>query len=136
MKKFILNFILLPVLLFVLFNVAVLAILGWTGTSIESGIEKNIEIVKEKYPGKAEDALIAYLLDTSNSPDRRTHVAIWTLGQIKSQKALPYLKELYRDDPYGHSCKGRHDSVLCQSGLYKAINAIESDWKMHPEFNK
>lgn len=134
MKKFILNYLVLPVSLFILFNAAVLTIVSWTGTSIEKDIKKNIEIAKAKYPGKAEDALIDYLLDTINSPQQRTTVAIWTLGQLKSKKALPYLKEFYHDDPHGYTCK--HDSALCQYGLYKAITAIESDWKMHPELNK
>ena len=136
MKKLIINYILVPVLLFAIFNVVVLALLSWTGPSIEHGIINNIEIAKGKYDGKAEDALISYLLDKSNTPHQRSHVAIWTLGQIKSQQALPYLKEFYHDDPRGYSCKNKHDSVLCQRCLFNAITAIESTWEMHPEFNK
>lgn len=134
MKKNILNYLVLPVSLFILFNAAVFVIVAWGGTSITSDIRKNIEIAKAKYPGKAEDALISYLMDTINPPNRRTAVAIWTLGQIKSEKALPYLKEFYMDDPQGYSCHNKHDKVLCQSRLYKAITAIESNWKMHPEY--
>lgn len=96
--------------------------------SINRGVKERICIAREKYTGTAEDALIAFLADTTNSPCERTDVAIWTLGQIQSQKALPILKELYNSDPEGKTCKGRHDSVLCQYGLYKAIRAIESDW--------
>ncbi len=83
--------------------------------SIRHGVKERINIAQEKYQGTAEDALIAYLQDTTNSPRDRTDVAIWTLGQIRSQKALPILKELYDDDPEGKTCHGRHDSVLCQS---------------------
>jgi hypothetical protein len=55
----------------------------------------------------------------------RIHIATWTLGQIKSEKALPTLKELYRDDPIGETCYGHHDTMLCQYEIYKAIQAIE-----------
>jgi len=96
--------------------------------SINHGVKERISISQEKYRGTPEDALIAYLSDTTNTPRDRTDIAIWTLGQIQSEKALPILKELYRDDPKGQTCHDRHDSVLCQYGIYKAIRAIESNW--------
>jgi hypothetical protein len=44
---------------------------------LTNGIHKeNIALVRQQYPGSAEDALIAYLTDTSNSPENRTHIAI------------------------------------------------------------
>ncbi len=57
--------------------------------------------------GTAEDALIACMMDENISPEGRTQEAIWTLGQIRSKKALPLLKELYRDDPKGKTCYAR-----------------------------
>src|SRR5665647_356098 len=75
---------------------------------IDIDVKKNINYAKEKYPGTAEDALIAYLLDTTNSPQDRSSVAIWTLGQIHSKKALPILKGLYKNDPEGKTCYGKH----------------------------
>jgi hypothetical protein len=105
--------------------------------SINHGIKERISIAQEKYHGTAEDALIAYLADTTNSARDRTDVAIWTLGQIQSQKALPILKELYNSNPDGKTCRGSHDSVLCQYGIDKAIRAIESKWwPLHPGLNK
>jgi hypothetical protein len=91
-----------------------LAIYIW----IDFDVKKNINNAKEKYPGTAEDALIAYLLDTTNSPQDRSGVAIWTLGQIHSKKVLPILKGLYKNDPEGKTCHGKHDSVLCQYEKY------------------
>lgn len=88
-------------------------------------IRKRIEIAKTDYPGKAEDALLAFLADSTKSPRERTDVAIWTLGQIRSQKALPVLKELYKNDPNYH-CK--HSTELCQYEIHKAIVAIENKW--------
>jgi hypothetical protein len=94
-------------------------------TWIGHDIKENIYIAEQKYPGTAEDALISFLLDEDNSTYDRTHVAIWTLGQIRSEKALPVLYEYYKNDPEGKTCYGRHDSVLCQYEIHKAIVAIE-----------
>jgi hypothetical protein len=106
--------------------------------SIRHDVKEFISIAKDKYPGGlAEDALIAYLVDTNNSPQDRSRIAIWTLGQIQSDKALPILKGLYKDDPEGKTCKGRHSSVLCQYGIYKAIHATEMKWwPLHKKLNK
>ena len=94
----------------------------WIGISVKG----NIKTAKELYPGDAEDALISLLLDENYSTTGRTHTAIWTLGQLRSKKALPILHELYIDDPKGKTCYGKHDSLLCQYEIYKAIKAIEN----------
>lgn len=120
----------------VLLFLAILAGLGgylW----IDMDVKKNIKIAKSLYPGNAEDALIAYLLDSTKSANNRSHVAVWTLGQIHSQKARPVLQKLYKNDPKGLSCKGRHQVVLCQYGIYKAIEATESKWwPLHARLNR
>ncbi|HEX2975739.1 MAG TPA: HEAT repeat domain-containing protein [Bacteroidales bacterium] len=93
-------------------------------------------MAKEKYPGNTEDALIAFLLDTTNTYHDRSHVAVWTLGQIKSGKALPLIRQLYKDDPSGVTCHKRHDEVICQRVLHNAIVAIESDRELYSGLNK
>jgi hypothetical protein len=104
---------------------------------IDVDVKNNITVAKEKYPGTAEDALIAYLLDINNSTQDRTSIAIWTLGQIKSEKALPILEEFYQNDPKGETCKGKHDTVLCQYEIYKALKAINSNRVLlHSRLNK
>ncbi|HPG33251.1 MAG: HEAT repeat domain-containing protein, partial [Bacteroidales bacterium] len=104
---------------------------------IDIDVKKNIKIAQERYPGKADDALIAFLLDTTNSPQNRSSVAIWTLGQIQSEKAIPVLEDLYKNDPEGKTCYGKHDSVLCQHEIYKALNASKSNWwPLHSRLNK
>jgi hypothetical protein len=45
---------------------------------------------------------------------------------MRSEKALPYLYDLYNDDPQGRTCKGKHNSVLCQYEIHKAIVSIEN----------
>jgi hypothetical protein len=95
---------------------------------IRQGVQERIDIAKKEYPGIAEDALIAYLSDPVHTPSERTDVAIWTLGQIRSQKALPLLKALYKEDPEGATCKYHHDTELCQYEIHKAIVNIEHKW--------
>jgi hypothetical protein len=102
----------------------ILAMRIWIGHDIK----ERISIAKQQYSGTAEDALIAYLLDTTHPPYNRSDVAIWTLGQIRSKKALPILKELYKNDPQGKTCKYHHDTVLCQYEIHKAIVSIEHKW--------
>lgn len=100
-------------------------------------IKKNINIAKSRYPGNAEDALIAYLLDSTNSFHDRSHLAINTLGQIESQKARPVLMKFYKNDPEGKTCYGKHNSVLCQYEIYKALHAREVNWwPLHGHLNK
>jgi hypothetical protein len=108
----------------VIFLCFFLAMRIWCG----HGIKERISIAKQQYSGTAEDALIAYLSDTTHTPNDRTDVAIWTLGQIRSKKALPILKKLYRNDPEGKTCKYHHDTVLCQYEIHKAIVSIEHKW--------
>ena len=100
---------------------------------IGNGIKENISIAKKEYPGKAENALLAYLADSTRSQRDRTQIAVWTLGQIRSRKALPILNSLYKNDPEGKTC--RHDSELCQYEIHKAIVSIESNWMGAKEKN-
>lgn len=99
-------------------------------------VRENISTAKSKYPGNAEEALIAFLLDSTNSAHDRTHIAIWTLGQIQSEKAVPVLEQLYKNDSEGKTCKGHHDEMLCQYEIYKALNATKANWlPLHAHLN-
>ncbi|MGE5406936.1 MAG: HEAT repeat domain-containing protein [Methanosarcina sp.] len=99
---------------------------------VDRDVERNISIAMKLHPGTAEDALIAYIQDPAVSAHDKSKIGVWTLGQIKSEKALPVLKTLYKDDPVGKSCRGKHDEVLCQYGLHRAIVAIESEKDVLP----
>ena len=116
-----------------------LLILGYIAIYIliDIDVKKNIKTAKARYAGKAEDALISYLLDTTNTTQNRTRIAIYTLGQIQSKKAIPILENLYRNDPEGKTCYRKHGSVLCQHEIYKALNACKSNWwPLHSRLNK
>lgn len=101
--------------------IAYFGLRAWIGGSVK----ENIAIAKDIYLGTAEDALIEMLLDESISTNDKTHIAVWTLGQLHSEKALPLLKELYINDPEGKICYGNHDTEVCQYELFKAIEAID-----------
>jgi len=93
---------------------------------IKKDVRCNIELAENKYQLHGEEALIAFLVDEDNSPYDRTHLAIWTLGKIRSKKALPILKTYYLNDPKGQFCKNRHHEKLCQYEIHKALVAIET----------
>jgi len=124
MKNFRISKALIIVLasVFVLVIISAIALNGW----IRSDVRKNINIAQQMYPGTAEEALISFLLDEKNSFHDRTHLAVWTLGMLKSEKALPILRSYYKNDPKGLTCQGKHDQMICQYGLHKAIVQIES----------
>lgn len=46
---------------------------------IEHSVKENIANAKKRYSGTAEEALIAFLANTTNNPEDRTHIAFWTL---------------------------------------------------------
>jgi hypothetical protein len=114
-------------ILFIAAGIFILVLSGLISlrTMIRQSVKQHIKIAQERYEGGPEDALIAMLLDEKTSFHEKTHTAIWTLGQLESEKALPILREMYKDDPEGETCYGKHDSVVCQYEIYKAITAIE-----------
>ena len=105
--------------------VLLLAFLLIIRSIMRQSVIKNIIIATEMYQGTPEEALISMLIDENAPMQERTHTAVWTLGQLKSEIALPILKDLYKEDPKGETCYGNHDSMLCQYEIYKAIGAIE-----------
>jgi hypothetical protein len=103
---------------------------------IDLNVKRHISIAMEKHPGTPDEALISFLCDSTISVQERTHVALWTITHMKSQKALPVLKNLYKDDPHGKTCMGKHDRELCQYRLSKAIKAIESDPRNYQNYGE
>jgi hypothetical protein len=101
---------------------------------IGKGIRENISIAKQEHPGKAEDALLAFLADSSKNARERTEIAIWTLGQIRSNKALPVLNEMY-NAPDGNYYKGIQNSEISRYEIHKAIVSIEHKWMGAKEKN-
>lgn len=102
---------------------------------IRHDVKEHIDIAQKKYAGEPEDALIAFVADSCNSTFDRSTTGIWTLGQVRSKKALPFMKELNKNDPEGKTCFSRHKLVLCQYEIHKAIVSIEYGWLGDKETN-
>ncbi len=79
--------------------VLLLAFLIVVRSMMRQSVVEHIAMATEMYSGTPEEALISMLLDENAAMEKKTHTAVWTLGQLKSNKALPILKELYLDDP-------------------------------------
>lgn len=102
-------------------SIVILALYIGIGYTVKS----NIKHCQEVFPGTPEESLIAYMMDETRHPEDRSHIAIWTLGQIRSEDALPHLNKNYKNDPRGATCADSHDKDLCQYEIHKAIKSIE-----------
>lgn len=99
---------------FLILFVVVLAGYSLVCLSIGKGVKSISEEAIQKYPGDKVDALIAYVDSEDNTLPRRNR-AVWALGQLGQQKALPVLEKYYHGGPCDHSRE------LCQHELKKAI---------------
>ena len=82
--------------------------------SIRSSVKEISAEATQQYPGDRIEALMAYV-DSENKSLRQRNRAVWALGQIGDERALPTLEKSYTGQPCDH------DSRLCQGELQKAI---------------
>ena len=82
--------------------------------SIRSSVKQISAEATQQYPGDRIEALITYV-KSENISLRQRNRAVWALGQIGDQRALPILTESYTGGPCDH------DNLLCQGELQKAI---------------
>lgn len=78
---------------------------------------KQCDLAQAKYAGDCVAALIQVLEDEENALEQRNY-AIWSLGQLKDERAIPILKKFYTGiipdkEPY--------DQTLSQYELKKAL---------------
>ena len=78
------------------------------------------EAVSVYHQDKTESLLM--LIDSENHSLKERNKAVWTLGVLKDEKALPKLEMLYT----GKECN--HDSALCQYEIKKAILKIKGEF--------
>jgi hypothetical protein len=111
LKKLMLYLIGIGVFFFFLFFLA---------TSIQIGysVKKHCKIAQEKYPGDCVEALIFFLNDENND-FRSRNSAIWALGQLGDNRALPVLEKYYTGNI---PPRGSLGSAISQYELKKAIN--------------
>ena len=86
--------------------------------SIRSSVKEMSAIATRQYPGDRIEALVRYV-DSENHSLRERNRAVWALGQIGDERALPALEKLYTGEPCDH------DNSLCQRELQRAITACK-----------
>jgi hypothetical protein len=106
----------------VLLIVATVLILYGAGCSlILKGVQRYTQEAKAAYGGAAVPALMALAVD-ENAPYDKRNGAVWALGQIGDERALPVLQELrtgeVQNTPYDSS------AYIVQYSVEKAIRQI------------
>jgi hypothetical protein len=90
--------------------------LGAVLWQIHRSVETSCARAQQAHPLPGDDvaALSAYVLSEAHPVSDRNG-AVWTLGRLRDAAALPALERMYTGEP----C--RHDEILCQYELEKAI---------------
>ena len=86
----------------------------WSCFSIRSSVKEISAEATQQYPGDRIEALITYV-NSENHSLRQRNLAVWALGQIGDERALPVLEKSYTGGPCDH------DNCLCQRELQKAV---------------
>ncbi len=89
--------------------------------SIRSSVKKISAEATQQYPGDRIEALITYVKSENHSLRQRNR-AVWALGQIGDERALPVLEKSYTGGPCDH------DNLLCQGELQKAIKLCKGSF--------
>lgn len=119
-KEFVMYWLFVGVGVFILFF---LVTTTWIGVDVR---EKCL-VAQGRYDNEdCVESLILALKDEENSI-RERNGAIWALGQLGDDRALPVIKEFYTGiipdrEPY--------DETLSQYEMKKAINLLESDFNL------
>jgi len=92
--------------------------------SIEIGhdVKKRCETAQVFYGGECVDALMSQIADESRTAGKND--AIWALGQLGDQKALPFLKKYDNGQPLPD--REPWNEGISQYELRKAIKLLES----------
>jgi len=93
--------------------------------SIEVGVEKQKKQAMARFPGRDPSQALIELVDCEKcSLPERNH-AVWALGQIREDRALPVLHKHFHGGPCDHS------KFVCQYELSKALKRIEAAPPVH-----
>ncbi len=85
-----------------------------------SAVESICAEACQEYPGEKVAALIVYISSDAHSLQKKNR-AIWALGHIGNERALPTLEKLHTGKPCDH------DKFVCQHELRKAIKKIKGE---------
>jgi len=110
-KNLIVYILVIGLLIFIFIFLITTNIIGYS-------VKNNCQNAQAKYEGDCVTALISLLNDESNDY-RSRNSAIWALGQLGDERALPHLKKLYTNNiPEKESLS----KTISQYELKKAIN--------------
>ncbi|UCC98642.1 MAG: HEAT repeat domain-containing protein [Phycisphaerales bacterium] len=98
-----------------------LVVYFWACFSIRSSVKQISAEATEAYPGDRIEALMKYA-GSENHSLRQRNRAVWALGQIGDERALPALRQWYVGGPCDH------DNSLCQRELQTAIKGCEGSF--------
>ncbi len=89
---------------------------------IYQGVKTACLKAQNEYQEDCAGSLIKYAQSGSNT-FRARNSAIWALGQLADEQALPFLYELDKSLPEQEKCK--HEDYLCKYEVQKAIKWCE-----------
>jgi hypothetical protein len=99
---------------------------------IELSVKRMCETATRAYPGDKVEALAKFVRSDEYGYDARRYRAnnraIWALGQLGDQRALPFLRNLVTGQPCDH------ETNLCQGEIQEAIQKLESNSFNLPKF--
>jgi hypothetical protein len=94
--------------------VLILIVFVMTCWSIRSSVKSISTEATQEYAGDRIEALMTYV-NSENHSLRERNRAVWALGQIGDERALPVLERFNTGQPCNH------DTSLCQRELGKAV---------------
>ncbi len=98
-----------------------LAVLGLAAIflSINVGVGNQKQRARSRFPGRDPSQALIEMVDCEKCGMQDRNRAVWTLGQIREERALPILHKHFYDGPCDHS------KFICQHELRKALKRIE-----------
>ena len=100
--------------------------------SIELGVKKTCGMATRAHPGDKVEALMKSVKADEYGYDahryRANNHALWALGQLGDERALPFLRNLATGEPCDH------ETNLCQGEIQKAIRKLEGNGFNLPAF--
>jgi len=106
--------------------VALVCVIGIVGLSlsVELGVRRISRTAMQAYPGDKIEALMMFVKPNEYGYDanlyRANNHAVWALGQLGDERALPFLRDLLTGQPCDH------ETNLCQGEIKKAIQKLET----------